>query len=239
MTTYSDLRAFNPVILDHRIREESIAHLLHPGLVVGIELELDQLSDPRFLEFRVTEFLKGASDGAASGIEEGRLKRNVHTHRRHGAEFTVYRLSVRVRAPVSMLLPESHLAYEKKLGTFRFVALLGRVIESDWYAHRYSVMRSRGGRKQKMNKVVVTLAVCVMAVSGMAQGMKSDKKAQHAMKHAMVHKMMQERRDAHMMKKMDHMKKMDSNKKMHMMKKMDHMKRRKMMSKPMSGMPKN
>src|SRR6187431_1851833 len=70
-----------PEILDHRVAEELLAHgaelLLGGGLVAAVDLELDQLADPRALDGAEAERPEGAADRVALRVEDLFLERDV------------------------------------------------------------------------------------------------------------------------------------------------------------------
>src|SRR5438067_86082 len=68
-----------PVVFDHRVGEQAIAHLLHLRvdiLAVGSELDFDQLTDPHVLHVVVTKRSQRATNNTPLGIQKSWLELN-------------------------------------------------------------------------------------------------------------------------------------------------------------------
>src|SRR4029453_1032008 len=67
------------VVLDHRVREELLAHLIDAGPLVTdavVELELDELAEPDALHLVEAEMPEAALHRLAGGIEHAGLQRH-------------------------------------------------------------------------------------------------------------------------------------------------------------------
>src|SRR4029079_10062452 len=67
------------VVLDHRVGEELLAHLIDAGPLVArgvLELELDELAEPDALHLVEAEMAEAALDRLAGGIEHAGLQRH-------------------------------------------------------------------------------------------------------------------------------------------------------------------